>query len=117
MIFFELVKEKMKEQGITAYKLEKELGINTSTFDNWNSRNGESIKLKNAIELAQYFNISIDNIANIKNTNTLSSKENELIKNYNKADKTTQEIVDKILNIKTKSNFKYSSLKEENKLA
>ena len=91
--------------------------INTSTFDNWNSRNRESIKLKNAIELAQYFNISIDNIANIKNTNTLNSKENELIKNYNKADKTTQEIVDKILNIKTKSNFKYSSLKEENKLA
>ena len=91
--------------------------INTSTFDNWNSRNRESIKLKNAIELAQYFNISIDNMANIKNTNTLNSKENELIKNYNKADKTTQEIVDKILNIKTKSNFKYSNLKEENKLA
>jgi|GEM_PF-5698059 hypothetical protein len=91
--------------------------INTSTFDNWNSRNRESIKLKNAVELAQYFNISIDNIANIKNTNTLNSKENELIKNYNKADKTTQEIVDKILNIKTKSNFKYSNLKEENKLA
>ena len=91
--------------------------INTSTFDNWNSRNRESIKLKNAVELAQYFNTSIDNIANIKNTNTLNSKENELIKNYNKADKTTQEIVDKILNIKTKSNFKYSNLKEENKLA
>ena len=91
--------------------------INTSTFDNWNSRNRESIKLKNAIELAQYFNISIDNMANIKNTNTLNSKENELLKNYNKADKTTQEIVDKILNIKTKSNFKYSNLKEENKLA
>lgn len=91
--------------------------INTSTFDNWNSRNGESIKLKNAIELAQYFNISIDNMANIKNTNTLNSKENELIKNYNKADKTTQEIVDKILNIKSKTNFKYSNLKEENKLA
>ena len=91
--------------------------INTSTFDNWNSRNRESIKLKNAIELARYFNISIDNMANIKNTNTLNSKENELLKNYNKADKTTQEIVDKILNIKTKSNFKYSSLKEENKLA
>ena len=91
--------------------------INTSTFDNWNSRNRESIKLKNAVELAQYFNISIDNIANIKNTNTLNSKENELLKNYNKADKTTQEIVDKILNIKNKSDFKYSSLKEENKLA
>lgn len=91
--------------------------INTSTFDNWNSRNRESIKLKNAVELAQYFNISIDNIANIKNTNTLNSKENELIKNYNKADKTTQEIVDKILNIKTKTSFKYSNLKEENKLA
>lgn len=91
--------------------------INTSTFDNWNSRNRESIKLKNAIELARYFNISIDNMANIKNTNTLNSKENELLKNYNKADKTTQEIVDKILNIKTKSNFKYSSLNEENKLA
>lgn len=91
--------------------------INTSTFDNWNSRNGESIKLKNAIELAQYFNISIDNMANIKNTNTLNSKENELLKNYNKADKTTQEIVDKILNIKSKTGFKYSSLNEENKLA
>lgn len=88
--------------------------INTSTFDNWNSRNRESIKLKDAIELAQYFNISIDNI---KNTNTLNSKENELIKNYSKADKTTQEIVDKILNIKTKTSFKYSNLKEENKLA
>lgn len=88
--------------------------INTSTFDNWNSRNRESIKLKDAIELAQYFNISIDNI---KNTNTLNSKENELIKNYNKADKTTQEIVDKILNIKSKTGFKYSSLNEENKLA
>ena len=56
-------------------------------------------------------------MANIKNTNTLNSKENELIKNYNKADKTTQEIVDKIFTIKTKSNFKYSSLNEENKLA
>ncbi len=88
--------------------------INTSTFDNWNSRNRESIKLKDAIELAQYFNISIDNI---KNTNTLNSKENELIKNYSKADKTTQEIVDKMLNIKTKTSFKYSNLKEENKLA
>ena len=88
--------------------------INTSTFDNWNSRNRESIKLKDAIELAQYFNISIDNI---KNNNTLNSKENELIKNYSKADKTTQEIVDKMLNIKTKTSFKYSNLKEENKLA
>ena len=56
-------------------------------------------------------------MANIKNTNTLNSKENELLKNYNKADKTTQEIVDKILNIKSKTGFKYSSLNEENKLA
>lgn len=117
MNFFEIVENKMKELGITAYTLEKELGIKQSSFANWRNKKTKSMSLDTALVLAQYFNISIDNIANIKNTNTLSSKENELINSYKKADKTTQEIVDKILNIKSKTSFKYSSLKEENKLA
>ena len=117
MLFFDILFKKMEEQNVSSYKLQKKLGISTSTISNWKTKSNKDMNLSTALKLAKYFNISLDNIIELEQHEVLTDKEKELIEQYNKADKTTQEIVDKILNIKTKSNFKYSSLKEENKLA
>lgn len=42
----------------------KDLGRSTTTYARW-EQNPESIKLKNLIELAKYFDVSIDYIANL----------------------------------------------------
>ena len=117
MLFFDILFKKMEEQNISAYKLEKELGIKQTTISNWKTKVTKDMNLSTALKLAKYFNISLDNIIELEQHEVLTDKEKELIEQYNKSDKTTQEIIDKILNIKSKTSFKYSSLKEENKLA
>ena len=105
-----------KQENISQKELTEKLNCSKSLISNWKNKTSKPT-IEQLIKLSTIFNVSLDYLILGIKTNNISEKEQELLKNYNKADKTTQEIVDKILNIKTKSNFKYSNLKEENKLA
>ena len=105
-----------KQANISQKELTEKLNCSKSSISNWKNKTSKPT-IEQLIKLSTIFNVSLDYLILGIKTNNISEKEQELLKNYNKADKTTQEIVDKILNIKSKTNFKYSSLKEENKLA
>lgn len=51
---------KMKEKGITAYKIEKDLGIKQSTFTSW--RKGSEPSAEKVFEIIKYIGVSPNEI-------------------------------------------------------
>lgn len=61
----ERVKELMKESGITAKQLTKELSISSSSFTDWGKGKG-SPSLETVVKFSNYFKVSIDWLVNGK---------------------------------------------------
>lgn len=61
VISFERVEELLKRNGITAYKLSKETGVDNSTLSNW-KRGLYSPKTDKLKPIADFFNVSVDYI-------------------------------------------------------
>ena len=61
VISFERVEELLKRNGITAYKLSKETGVDNSTLSNW-KRGLYSPKPDKLRPIADFFNVSVDYI-------------------------------------------------------
>ena len=55
------IKELRLERGLTKVQLAKELGVNKRTILRW-EQDMMSMSLKNAIEVASFFEISIDEL-------------------------------------------------------
>ncbi len=59
MLFIERLSELLKEKGVTANKMSKDLGLGNAAFSNWKARgtlpNGETLE-----KIADYFNVSTD---------------------------------------------------------
>ncbi len=77
----------MKEKGITAYKIEKDLGIKQSTFTSW--RKGSEPSAEKIFEIIQYIGVSPNEIfgynepeANQDPEQLLTENEKELLKYF-----------------------------------
>lgn len=76
MEFIDKVIELMKENNINSIKLQNDTGIRESTFRNW--KKGTLPTADKIIKLANYFNISADELLCIKNSsNKLSLNDND----------------------------------------
>lgn len=72
----------MNQKGITAYKLEKETGINAATFTHWKSGTQPSAdKLEKIIE---YMKISPNEIFGYQSDSFLTENEQELLEQFRK---------------------------------
>lgn len=55
------IKELRIERGLTKVQLAKELGVNKRTILRW-EKDAMSMTLKNAVEVAKFFGISLDEL-------------------------------------------------------
>ena len=98
MNFIDVISEEMEKQGITAYKLCKDIGMSQQTFSNW--KDGKMPSVDKALKIIIYLGLSADEIFGIKKTiDKLTSEERKLLEAYQRADAGTQKIVRKILDI------------------
>lgn len=51
----------LKERGVTVAEVARATGINQSTLTNWKQRD-TNLSIKNAIKIADYFGIKIDDL-------------------------------------------------------
>lgn len=63
------IKELRVERGLTKVQLAKELGVNKRTILRWEN-DMMSISLKNAIKVAEFFEISLDELTKYNNDST-----------------------------------------------
>ena len=78
MTFIDQISEIMEKQGITAYKLCKDLGMSQQTFSNWKS--GKVPALDKAIKIISYLGLSADELFDLKhNDESLTLDEKNLI--------------------------------------
>ena len=76
MIFIENLLNLMNQRGITAYQLEKEIGIKQSTFGKW--KKGSQPTLDNIIKILNYFQVSPDILIKTK-ISIMSDNDKELL--------------------------------------
>lgn len=57
------IKELRLERGITKVQLAKELGVNKRTILRW-EQDMMSMSLKNALKIAEFFEVSLDELMN-----------------------------------------------------
>jgi len=88
----------MEKQGITAYKLCKDLGMSQQTFSNW--KDGKMPSIDKAVKIIIYLGLSADEIFGIKKEQiSLTREERQLLEAYQQADAGTQRSVRKLLDI------------------
>lgn len=63
------IKELRVERGLTKVQLAKKLGVNKRTILRWEN-DMMSISLKNAIKVAEFFEISLDELTKYNNDST-----------------------------------------------
>lgn len=81
MTFIEYILNEMDKQGITAYKLCKDLGLSQQTFSNWKS--GKMPALDKAMGIIIYLGLSADEMFGIKEPKIqLGENEIELLKAF-----------------------------------
>jgi len=90
------IRKYMERKDVTAAEVCRSLNIKTNTFSNW-----VNAKIYPRIEkiemLARYFGVSKAALVEDSDNIVLSPHEQALILGYRETNKTTQEIVDKIL--------------------
>ena len=57
------IKELRLERGLTKVQLAKELGVNKRTILRW-EQDMMSMSLKNAVKIAEFFEVSLDELVN-----------------------------------------------------
>ncbi len=98
MNFIEYVSESMEKQGITAYRLCKDLGMSQQTFSNW--KDGKIPSIDKAIKIIIYLGLSADEVFGIKKEQVnLNEDEKQLLEAYQQADAGTRKSVRKLLDI------------------
>lgn len=63
------IKELRIERGLTKVQLAKELGVNKRTILRWEN-DMMSMSLKNAVKVAEFFGISLDELTKYNNDST-----------------------------------------------
>lgn len=66
----------MNERGVTAYQLEKDIGIKQATFGKW--KKGSQPTLDNIIKILNYFQVSADELLKT-NFSSLTENDKELL--------------------------------------
>lgn len=83
MTFIEYILKAMENQGITAYKLCKDIGLSQQTFSNWKA--GKTPALDTAMKIVIYLGLSADEIFGIKQPKIeLTENEMELLNAFQK---------------------------------
>ncbi len=72
----------MNQKGITAYKLEKETGINAATFTHW--KNGTQPSADKLEKIIEYMKVSPNEIFGYQNDTFLTENEQELLEQFRK---------------------------------
>ena len=88
----------MEKEGVNATELCKALGIKQNTFSDW--VNAKTYPRIDAIEkMAQYFHISkAFLVEDIQEVEAFTQEERQMILDYRKSDKSTQESIRRLLN-------------------
>lgn len=60
MAFSDVIIQLQKNKGLSNYRLAKDLGVHASTIQSW--RNGKLPQTAHILKLAEYFNISTDEL-------------------------------------------------------
>lgn len=76
MHFIDNLIKLMDERGITAYQLEKDIGIKQATFGKW--KKGSQPTIDKLLIILNYFQVSADELLNTNITN-LTKNETELL--------------------------------------
>lgn len=82
MQFIEKLTEIMQKRNITGYQLEKDTGIKQATLGKW--KKGSQPTIDKLIILANYFQVSADQLLGTNCKSTLSENEQELLKLFHK---------------------------------
>ena len=93
MEFIENVKNEIKKQGITKTELGRNTEISEGTIRSWEK--GKQPSLDKACKIAQYLNISLDELCGIE----INYDNKKIITAYEKADQGTQAAVRKLLDV------------------
>ena len=72
----------MSEKGITAYKLEKDTGINAATFTHW--KNGTQPTAEKLEKIIEYMKVSPNQIFGYESEAFLTENEQELLEQFRK---------------------------------
>ena len=72
----------MNQKGITAYKLEKETGINAETFTHW--KNGTQPSADKLEKIIEYMKVSPNEIFGYQDDTFLTENEQELLEQFRK---------------------------------
>ena len=72
----------MSEKGITAYKLEKDTGINAATFTHW--KNGSQPTAEKLEKIIEYMKVSPNQIFGYESEAFLTENEQELLEQFRK---------------------------------
>lgn len=72
----------MSEKGITAYKLEKDTGINAATFTHW--KNGTQPTAEKLERIIEYMKVSPNQIFGYESEAFLTENEQELLEQFRK---------------------------------
>ena len=110
MEFIENVKNEIKKQGITKTELGRNTEISEGTIMSWEK--GKQPSLDKACKIAQYLNISLDELCGIE----INYDNKKIITAYEKADSGTQAAVRKLLDVEEREPQKQKELEEEQEL-
>lgn len=93
----EKIQEILDKKGISSYKMCKDIGMPQATFTKWKNEN-KNPSIDRIILIAQYLDISIDELTGIKKTEKfISSEEIKTIEAYREAPNNIKNIVDTAL--------------------
>lgn len=114
MKFTDLIESTMREKGITAYKICKDLNISQTTYSGW--KTGRQPALDKAIEIIRYLEISADELFELKSCKTitlnprpaLTAEEEALLEKYNQLTERNkgkaEEKIESLIEEQTKNN-------------
>lgn len=72
----------MENKGITAYRLEKEIGINQTTFSNW--KKGKQPSIDKIYKIITFLEVTPNELFGYKTEDSLTENERELLEQFRK---------------------------------
>lgn len=81
MEIIEKLEEIMKKKKITAYQMEKDIGISQTTFSNW--KKGRQPTVDKLIKILPYLEVTPNELFGYSQEHKLSENETELLKYFN----------------------------------
>ena len=96
-MFSQNLKDLRKERNISQSELAHEIGVTQGTIYFWENKINEPTA-GYVLKLANYFNITTDELLGVEKINTLAIKDLSVLGNYHKLNNNNKKLVTKIIN-------------------